>query len=309
MCFDRTFPASLVNEFAHRLDGRADQLWVIEDCFYTAGISLAASAAAVTDRLTVGIGILPAVARQAAVAAMEIATLCALAPGRILPGIGHGVQSWMEQMGARPASPLAALDEVMVAVRRLLHGERVTSAGRYVTLDDVQLYHPPDDVPPLLAGVRGAKSMELAGRVADGVVLAEPAAPSYVRWAYENAGQPVPFHLAVFSVLCVERDRRTAYQTMAPWLASLLDQPTPGITTLPFASEMLEHYREHGVDGLVTMPPEWWRELAPIGTMDDAMAHVRALEEAGVDSIGLWPARDVETARGQVDDVLQLAER
>ena len=64
-----------------------------------------------------------------------------------------------------------------------------------------------------------------------------------------------------------------------------------------------------GVDGLVTMPDEWWAEIGPIGTLDDAVAHVGALEDAGVRSIGLFPAPDVEIARSQVDDVLALANR
>ena len=82
MGFDRTVPPPFVLEVARRLeDGGADQLWVIEDCFYTAGVSLAASALAVTERLQVGTGILPAVARNAAITAMEVATLCGLAPG------------------------------------------------------------------------------------------------------------------------------------------------------------------------------------------------------------------------------------
>ena len=81
MCFDRSLPARAVVEFAESLEeGGVDQLWVIEDCFYTAGVSLAAAALARTKRLQVGIGILPAVARNAAVTAMEIATLAELAP-------------------------------------------------------------------------------------------------------------------------------------------------------------------------------------------------------------------------------------
>ena len=92
------WPARAVREFAPALEaGGVDQMWFIEDCFYTAGISLAATALALTERLQVGIGILPAVARNPAVTAMEIATLAELAPGRLLAGIGHGVQEWMEQ--------------------------------------------------------------------------------------------------------------------------------------------------------------------------------------------------------------------
>ena len=182
MCFDRTFPAPLVLDVARDLErGGADQLWVIEDCFYTAGVSLTAAALSVTERLTVGLGILPAVARNPAVTAMELATLCALAPGRFLPGIGHGVQDWMGQMGARPASPVTTLEEVLVAVGRLLDGERVTMHGRHVHLDDVQLDQPPPSPPPLLAGVRGPRSLAMAGRAAGGVVLAEPASSPYVR--------------------------------------------------------------------------------------------------------------------------------
>ena len=43
------------------------------------------------------------------------------------------------------------------------------------------------DPPPVLAGVRGARSLALAGRVADGVVLAEGAGPSCVRESIERA--------------------------------------------------------------------------------------------------------------------------
>ncbi|APU13066.1 MULTISPECIES: LLM class flavin-dependent oxidoreductase [Actinoalloteichus] len=310
MCFDRTFEPSKVTEFARRLEaGGADQLWVIEDCFYTAGISLAASALAVTERLTVGIGILPAVARNAAITAMEIATLCRLAPDRVLPGIGHGVQSWMRQMGVRPASPLTALEEVLTAVRRLLAGEEVTVDGRYVRLDRVALDQSPATPPPLLAGVRGPKSLAVAGRAAGGIVLAEPASPSYVRAAIEQAGSPVDFHVAAFSFLCIEQDRTTAYRRMAPWLASQLADPSPGLTVLSFFPDLLDLFTRDGVDGLGTMPPEWWRELGPVGTFEDAVAHIEELEDAGVHSIGLFPPADVEAASAMVEDVLRLAAR
>lgn len=67
-----------MREFAETLDrGGVDDLWIIEDCFFTAGISLAATALARTEQLHVGLGILPAVARNSAVTAMEIATLAA----------------------------------------------------------------------------------------------------------------------------------------------------------------------------------------------------------------------------------------
>ncbi len=213
MCFDRTYPAGEIVAFAREVESSGlDQLWVIEDCFYTAGVSLAATALASTEHLTLGLGILPAVARNPAITAMEIATLCNVAPGRVLPGIGHGVQEWMEQMGARTPSPLTTLEEVIWAVRKLLHGHEVTYDGWQVKLDEVKLDQPPALVPPVLAGCYGPRSLALAGSVADGVVLAEAAGPTYVRWAIEQAGSPDGFRVALFAALCVKDRREDAFR-------------------------------------------------------------------------------------------------
>jgi 5,10-methylenetetrahydromethanopterin reductase len=310
MCFPRTFPAALVTDVARRLEGGgADALWVIEDCFYTTGPTLSAAALAVTERLTVGLGILPAVARNPAVTAMEIATLCALAPGRFLPGIGHGVQEWMGQMGVRPKSPLTTLEEVTVAVTRLLAGENVTVEGKEVRLQDVKLDRPPTEAPPILLGVRGPKSLALAGRVGGGVVLAEPASPSYVRAAVEQAGSPDDFVVAAFSAFCVRSDRKTAYEWTAPWLAGLIAENNPALKPLPFYEDLITRYDELGVAGLATMPQDWWAELGPIGTLDDAATHLDALEAAGVHHIGLFPDPEVEHGLPQLDYVLELAKR
>jgi 5,10-methylenetetrahydromethanopterin reductase len=311
LCFDRTFPPALVPGFARRLDeGGADQLWIIEDCFYTAAVSLAAAALTATERLQVGLGILPAVARNPAVTAMEIATLCALAPGRVLPGIGHGVQDWMEQMGARTASPLTTLEEVIVAVTRLLRGERVTMHGRHVHLDGVQLDRPPADPPPVLAGVRGPRSLAMAGRVAGGVVLAEPCPAEYVEAALGHAEPAAPgdtpFHVAVFSLMCVRRERIDAYRETAPRLAALLADPNPGLQALPFFDEMMDRFDRSGRDGLVSMPAEWWTSVGPIGTLADAEHHLGGLVAEGVHSIGLFPGADPVVASEQLDQLLHL---
>ena len=182
MCFPRELDPSLVATFASRLDDAgADELWFVEDCFYTTAASLAATALARSERLTVGIGIMPAVARTAAITAMELATLARLAPGRLIAGIGHGVQEWMAQMGVRPASPVTTLEETITVVRRLLAGEEVTFDGHAVHLDRVRLHEAPASPPPVLAGVRSPRSLAAAGRCADGIVLAELSGPTAVR--------------------------------------------------------------------------------------------------------------------------------
>ena len=275
MCFDRGFPAAAVPEYARRLEAHGvQQLWIIEDCFFTAGVSLAATALAVTDQLRVGIGILPAVARNPAITAMEIATLCQLAPGRFRPGIGHGVQEWMGQMGARTPSPLTTLDETIAVVTRLLAGEQVTFDGREVRLDAVQLDQPPATPPPILAGVQQERSLALAGRVAGGIILVEGAGPTYVDWALDQAGRPDDFDVVTFTMMAVDDDRRTAYGFVAPFVAGLIAERRPAFRVLPFFDEMAQRVADAGHDALLDMPHDYWAEIGAIGTMDDALAHV-----------------------------------
>ncbi|HLL35757.1 MAG TPA: LLM class flavin-dependent oxidoreductase, partial [Streptomyces sp.] len=120
-----------------------EELWLWEDCFLEGGISTAAAALAWTERVRVGVGLLPVPLRNVAVTAMEVATLHRMFPGRARVGVGHGVQDWMGQVGARAESPVTLLREYVVALRALLRGERVTTGGRYVRLADVALGWPP----------------------------------------------------------------------------------------------------------------------------------------------------------------------
>jgi alkanesulfonate monooxygenase SsuD/methylene tetrahydromethanopterin reductase-like flavin-dependent oxidoreductase (luciferase family) len=148
-----------------------DELWLWEDCFKEAGIAAATAALAWTERIRVGVGLLPVPLRNVALTAMEIATVERLFPGRFVPGIGHGVQSWMAQTGTRVDSPMTLLREYTDALRALLNGERVTVAGRYVILDDVALDWPPLQAPPLVLGGEKPKTLALAGELGDGTVF------------------------------------------------------------------------------------------------------------------------------------------
>jgi alkanesulfonate monooxygenase SsuD/methylene tetrahydromethanopterin reductase-like flavin-dependent oxidoreductase (luciferase family) len=147
------------------------ELWVWEDCFRESAFATVAAALAWTERLHIGIGISPMPLRNVAVTAMEIATIERMFPGRLYPGMGHGVLPWMAQVGARVSSPLTLMREYIPALRALLAGDEVTVAGRYVTLDRVRLDWPPEAVPPVYAAGEGPKTLALTGEVADGTIL------------------------------------------------------------------------------------------------------------------------------------------
>ena len=157
-----------------------EELWLWEDCFRESGIATAAAALAWTTRLRVGIGLLPVPLRNVALTAMEAATLARMFPDRLVLGVGHGVQGWMAQVGARVESPLTLLSEYVTALRALLRGERVTVSGRYVRLDSVALDWPPLSPPPVLAGGERPRTLALAAEVADGVILTGGVPPERV---------------------------------------------------------------------------------------------------------------------------------
>ncbi|MEO8261871.1 MAG: LLM class flavin-dependent oxidoreductase [Pseudolysinimonas sp.] len=148
-----------------------DDLWIWEDCFKESGPATAAAALAFTETITVGIGLMPAPLRNVATAAMEIATLERLFPGRFIPVVGHGVQDWMGQIGGRAESPMSLLREYAVALRRLLDGETVTVDGRYVHLDAVSLQWPSPEPSRLLLGGEGPKTLALAAELGDGTMF------------------------------------------------------------------------------------------------------------------------------------------
>jgi alkanesulfonate monooxygenase SsuD/methylene tetrahydromethanopterin reductase-like flavin-dependent oxidoreductase (luciferase family) len=178
-----------------------DDLWMWEDCFAEGGLTTATAALAWSSSLRIGLGLMPVPLRNPALAAMEVATLARLFPGRFVPAVGHGVLPWMEQVGARASSPMTLLREWVTATRSLLGGDAVTVSGQYVRLSDVALDWPPAAVPPLLVGARGPKTLALAGELADGLVLDAGISPQGVRQAVERAAARRP-HEVVVNVLC-----------------------------------------------------------------------------------------------------------
>jgi 5,10-methylenetetrahydromethanopterin reductase len=255
-----------------------EELWLVEDCFLVGGLTMAASALAVTERLRVAIGLLPAAMRNAAVTAMEIAGLARLHPGRFDAAFGHGVEEWMRQIGARPPNRLVALEEIVGAVRRLLAGETVSMDGDHVRLDDVRLAHLPSEVPPILIGTTGPRALEIAWRAADGFLLPEGSGPEAVRWAKGIAGG----RACLYAWLSVDDDRDAAAEALRPGLESWRRMGLyPRLFELAGVGE-----------DATTLDLDQVRAMSVSGNADDCVRAVRALKDAGADSVIVVPRHE-----------------
>ncbi|OLZ70818.1 oxidoreductase [Streptomyces sp. IMTB 2501] len=249
-----------------------EELWLWEDCFREGGIATAAAALAWTERVRVGVGLLPVPLRNVALTAMEAASLHRMFPGRATLVVGHGVQDWMSQVGARAASPLTLLGEHLDALRALLSGERLTVRGRYVSLDDVALDWPPERAVPVLAGATGPRSLRLSGARADGTLLTSSTSVDGVRQARQligegakEAGRGEPHQLVVYLLAAAGADAEARLRA-------------------ELAAEGLE-------------------PASGVGVAGDAVAvaaAVRRLAEAGADTVVLQPTGDEPDPEGFV---------
>jgi 5,10-methylenetetrahydromethanopterin reductase len=137
----------------------------------------------VTERIKAGSGVVNNWTRNPALLASTFSTLDDLAPGRVILGIGAWWDPLARKVGINRSSPLTAMRETVEVVRRLLHDERVTFKGEFVSLDGVELDYVhqerrPKDV-PIYIGATGDRMLALAGEIGDGVVLNYLVSPSY----------------------------------------------------------------------------------------------------------------------------------
>ncbi len=299
--FEPDWAPEQLPEFARWAEAAGyDELWFSEDLPWAGGVAMAATALACTSSLHVGLGLLPAVTRNVVTTAMEVSALCRIAPGRLTLGLGHGIPSWMDQIGAGVPRRFAALEETTRALSELLAGEEVTMTGGHVRVQGVRLGLPPEQPPRILLGTTGPTGLALTGRLADGVVLPEIASPDAVRWARRemdaagSAGSAV-----VFAMASLDDDRERAIAQVRDRLQRIVEFGVFGHLT---------EIAGLGGDGSGMMTDEIVQSVAVAGTASDAVAAVRAWGEAGTETVVLVAGADdpVASYRSFADDVLPL---
>ncbi len=137
-----------------------------------------AIAAGRTSRIKLGLLLDNPVLHHPAVSASSIATLDELSGGRAILtyGIGDTAVRWL---GLRPAR-MAELEEATVLARRLLAGETVDVGA----VRPAELLHARPV--PIWIAAGGPKTIEMAGRVADGVFLRVGRRPKNLRTAIDR---------------------------------------------------------------------------------------------------------------------------
>jgi 5,10-methylenetetrahydromethanopterin reductase len=167
-----------------------EAVWQAESRLVRDAIVPMAAYAAVTERIKVGSGVINNWTRNIGLLAATFLTLDDLAPERIICGIGAWWDPLARNVGIERRKPLQAMQETVEVMRRLLAMENVTFHGEFhrvegIELDVVHGRREPRYV-PIMIGATGMKMMQLAGEIADGVVLNYCVPPDYNDAALEH---------------------------------------------------------------------------------------------------------------------------
>ena len=138
-------------------------------------ISCAAGIGA-TKAIPVGPRVTNALTRHPTVTASAMLTLNELAPGRVFVGLGTG-DSAVFNIGYQPVK-LGVLGDFTVCLRALMRGESVMYQSH-----ELKITWGKADIPIYIAG-HGPKTLELAGRYADGVIVGTGVGEDVVKDAY-----------------------------------------------------------------------------------------------------------------------------
>ncbi len=291
-----------------------DAVWQADSRLVRDAIVPMSAFAAVSDTIKIGSGVVDCWTRNPARLAATFSTLDDLAPGRVILGIGAWWDPLAQKVGVSRDKPLRAMREIITSVRALLANETVTFQGEFVHLDGVELDYVyqdrrPKEV-PIYLGATGMQMMELAGEIADGVVLNYLVSPDYNRKAIE--------HLAIGAqksgrnwqdidrpqlVVCsVHEDRDTAIDMARLMVTQYLGQQphimkASGVpqSLLDKVGDVLTWPATHDqvVAASRLVPDEIVHMLTASGTADDARKKVSEYIADGATCPILYPLGDV----------------
>ncbi len=144
-------------------------VWLPDHYFLRDVYAAQALIAVRTTRLRLATGIAAIQLRHPALIASSAATIAECSGGRAVIGIGPGGHEFASQFGMRPRSPLTMLREAVAIIRQLSAGP-ASFRGEYFSADGSDLCWRIDP-PPIYLSARGPRMLELAGEIADGVII------------------------------------------------------------------------------------------------------------------------------------------
>jgi probable F420-dependent oxidoreductase len=269
------------------------------DVFVTLG-----AIAQCTTRIGLGTAIVPLGTRSIPVVAASAATVSALAPSRFALGVGVSSQLIIEGWnGMTYGRPLVTARESIDLLRSLLGGSRSDYAGDHIRSKGFRLRRPPDEMPPVYLAALNRRMLELAGELADGVLLnfvpvrAVPEVLDAISRGAERAGRDAPPETAMMLACTIDDDPVTARAAFTQDLAFYLSAP-PYQRALTWyglgqhVEKAQAAWRSADIDAVrAGISGDLVDELGGFGPADYCRERLKAYWRAGVTSVGISPIK------------------
>jgi 5,10-methylenetetrahydromethanopterin reductase len=165
--------------------GSASRIWLANHLFQRDPVARASHALGATARLGAALMAVNPFTVHPVQMAMAAATLDEFYPGRVTLCLGSGGPVDLESLGISTAKPLKPMREALDIIRQLLSGEKVRSEGTTFQVRDRALATGRRRVPIFVAASQ-PKMLELAGELADGVLISGGSSVEFVRWCMEH---------------------------------------------------------------------------------------------------------------------------
>lgn len=267
-----------------------------------------AACAGTTRRIRLGVAVTNAVSRHPLATACAALTLDEVTEGRAILGIGSG-DSAMRTVGLAAADARGThaarrhlLRETIGILRTILAGEAVTFGERRFQLEK------PRRPLPIYVAATGPRMLELAGELADGVIIQVGIHRACVLWALEHirrgaarAGRdPARIDVVCSTFAAVDDDKRLAidrarpltawFYAVAPELVELagvrVTQRQPARPVFPDISHAANH-EEAMVEAKRYVADEAVEKLCLVGTPSECVARIQELAALGVSQVFL----------------------
>jgi 5,10-methylenetetrahydromethanopterin reductase len=290
------------------------EVWLPESGHGRGMFTVAASVAAATQCVRIGIGIVNPFWRHPSLIAMEAAALDELSQGRVLLGLGAALWTLraLGEADPRTERPLTSMVEAIQIVRGLLRGEALPTANVFLTRPDAHLDFPRfRPTVPVYVGAVNARMLRAAGAHADGVQLGAIVSPGYARWAWQeisagarDAGRDSGrIDLASNVLLSVDMDGRAARDAVRRVLAYYIYRVEPVVLSTSGADpDELQRVRNAVLEGGAEAGARLISDaqidaFAAAGTPDQVAERLRAYVDAGLRGVLAWHVIGPEPAR------------
>lgn len=189
IAFDGRAPLADLIAQARAADARGvTTLWMASHLFLRDPITMANAALGATTRVKVALMAMSPYLTNPAFIAMAAAALDELYPGRVALCLGAGAPGDLAAAGLSATRPLTTLREAIAICRDLLAGKTIDHAGEVYRMRGRRLPNPAPRVPIVLAA-SGPQMLELAGELADGVIISAATCAPFVRETFDTVAK------------------------------------------------------------------------------------------------------------------------